>query len=185
MRKAEQVATWSILVGSLVLGLKGAAWWITGSAALYSDALESIVNVVASVMALAALRVAYRPADANHPYGHGKVELFSAVIEGGLIVVASVSILQEAWMAWRHPHPIETPWRGLALNFAATLLNGLWAAVLIRTGRRHRSAALSADGRHLLTDVVTSVGIGAGLIVVLMTGVEQLDGPVVEHGVGL
>lgn len=175
MRTAERVAAGSILVGAIVLALKGAAWRITGSAALYSDALETVVNVAASVIALAALHIASRPPDANHPYGHDKAEFFSAVIEGVLIVVAAASILWEAWSAWWDPQPLETPWRGIGLNLVATALNAGWAAVLLRAGRRHRSAALDADGRHLLADVATSVGISAGLAVVVLTGLRRLD----------
>lgn len=175
MREVERVAAGSILVGAVVLALKGTAWWLTSSAALYSDALESVVNVAASVVALVALRFAAMPADANHPYGHDKAEFFSAVIEGALIVVAAASILQEAWLAWWHPRPLNAPWSGIGLNLSATLLNGFWGAVLLHAGRRHRSAALNADGRHLLADVVTSLGVSAGLAVAVLTGLRQLD----------
>jgi cation diffusion facilitator family transporter len=175
VREAERVAAGSILVGAIVLALKGVAWRITGSAALYSDALETVVNVAASVIALVALHVASRPADANHPYGHDKAEFFSAVIEGVLIVVAAASILWEAWFAWWHPQPLDTPWPGIGLNLVATAFNAVWAAVLLRAGRRHRSAALDADGRHLLSDVATSLGISAGLAVAVLTGLHQLD----------
>jgi cation diffusion facilitator family transporter len=174
-RQAERIAAGSILVGAAVLALKGAAWWLTGSAALYSDALETVVNVAASVVALVALHFAAKPADANHPYGHDKAEFFSAVVEGVLIVVAAASILQEAWHAWWTPRALDAPWPGIALNLAATALNGGWAAVLLRAGRRYRSAALDADGRHLLSDVATSVGITAGLVVTVLTGVRRLD----------
>ena len=175
MRKAEQVAAGSILVGALVLALKSAAWWITASAALYSDALESVVNVAASAMAFAALRFALRPADANHPYGHDKAEFFSAVVEGVLIVIAAASIIREAWLAWQSPRLLDAPWWGIGLNLIATVLNAGWAVVLLRVSRKHRSAALSADGRHLLTDVVTSLGISIGLGVAVLTGLRQLD----------
>lgn len=175
MRQAERIASGSVLVGAAVLALKGVAWWQTGSAALYSDALESVVNVAASLVALAALRFAARPADANHPYGHDKAEFFAAVIEGVLIVVAAASILQEAWTSWRLPHRIEAPWFGIGLNLAATALNAIWAAILLRAGRRHRSAALDADGRHLLSDVVTSIGVTAGLAIAVVTGHPWLD----------
>ena len=175
VRKAERVAAGSILVGVLVLLLKGVAWRITGSAALFSDALESVVNVAASVIALVALHFASRPPDANHPYGHDKAEFFSAVIEGVLIVVAAASILWEAWSAWWNPQPLDAPWRGIGINLIATALNAAWAAVLLRAGRRYRSAALEADGRHLLADVATSVGISAGLAVAVLTRLHQLD----------
>src|ERR1700749_2967399 len=109
MTSAERYALGSLAAGCLVLGLKSIAWWITGSAALYSDALESTVNVAASVIALVALHFAAIPADANHPYGHDKAEFFAAVIEGVLIVVAALLIFAEAWDALRHPHVIASP----------------------------------------------------------------------------
>src|SRR6202012_6109898 len=108
-KSGERFALGSMAGGCLVLGLKGAAWWLTGSAALYSDALESTVNVTASLIAWAALRFAARPADANHPYGHDKAEFFSAVIEGVLIVVAALLIFREAWEAGWHPAPLAVP----------------------------------------------------------------------------
>ena len=119
-----RIAAGSIAIGCLVLAMKGAAWWITGSAALYSDALESIVNVAASVIALVALRFAAIPADANHPYGHDKAEFFAAVIEGVLIVIAALSIFRHAWETWQDPHPLVMPAQGIALNALATVLNG-------------------------------------------------------------
>jgi cation diffusion facilitator family transporter len=169
------VAGGNIAVSALVIALKGAAWWLTGSAALYSDALESLVNVASAVMAFVALRVAAMPADANHPYGHEKAEFFAAVIEGGLIIAAAASILQHAWFTWRHPAPLVAPLGGIAINVAATVLNGAWAAVLLAAGRRARSAALVADGRHLLTDVVTSIGVVAGVGLVVASGVQPID----------
>ena len=175
MGKAERIAAGSIGIGVLVLAMKGVAWWITGSAALYSDALESTVNIAASVVALIALRFAARPADANHPFGHDKAEFFAAVIEGVLIVVAAVSILQEAWHTYTHPTPIASAWQGMALNAVSTVLNIGWASVLIRRGRELRSPALKADGQHILSDVVTSVGALAGVGLVMVTGVLWLD----------
>lgn len=175
MIKAERIAIGSIVVGCLVLALKAAAWWVTGSVALYSDALESIVNVAASVIAFIAIRVAAMPADANHPYGHEKAEFFAAVIEGVLIMLAAISILREAWLAVQAPRPLEMPFVGLAVNGAATLLNAAWATLLLRQGKRLRSAALSADGKHLLADVVTSIGVAVGLGLAVLTGYLILD----------
>src|SRR6516164_8033511 len=126
MGRVEATAAGSIGIGCLVLAMKGAAWWITGSAALYSDALESIVNVAASIIALAALRFAAIPPDANHPYGHDKVEFFAAVIEGVLIVVAALSIFRHAWETWQDPRPLAQPAQGIALNAGATLVNAAW-----------------------------------------------------------
>jgi cation diffusion facilitator family transporter len=170
-----RIAAGSIVIGCLVLGMKGAAWWITGSAALYSDALESIVNVAASVIALAALRFAAIPADANHTYGHDKAEFFAAVIEGVLIIIAALSIFSHAWETWQDPHQLALPGQGLLLNALATVLNGLWCVVLLRSGKRLRSPALTADGWHLLSDVVTSIGIAIGVGLVVLTGYLVLD----------
>ena len=175
MERAWRIALGSIAVSGLVVALKGAAWWLTGSAALYSDALESLVNVASAIMAFVALRVAAMPADAGHPYGHDKAELFAAVIEGGLIVAAAVSILQHAWVTWRHPAPLHAPLAGIGVNAAATVVNAAWAAILLRAGRRARSAALLADGRHLLTDVVTSLGVILGLGLAVVTGLQPID----------
>ena len=175
MTAASRIAAASIGVGALVLGLKTAAWWVTGSVALYSDALESTVNVAGSALALLAIRFAERPADANHPYGHDKAEFFAAVIEGALIIVAALSILEHAWEALRAPAPLAQPRLGVLLNVVATVLNGLWAWVLLGRGRRLRSAALRADGRHLVSDVVTSVAILAGVGLAVVTGRHEFD----------
>ena len=175
MRQAERIAAGSIAVGLLVLALKGAAWGLTGSAALFSDAAETVVNVAAAAAALGALRLAAMPADSNHPYGHDKAEFFAAVIEGVLIVVAALVILQHAWQAYIHPQPIEAPLVGMVLNGGATILNGFWATVLLRSGRKLRSPALLGDGRHLMSDVVTSAGILLGLGLAVGTGRYWLD----------
>ncbi len=175
MAGAQRIALGSIAVGLGVLALKGVAWRLTGSAALFSDAAETVVNVAAGVIALGALRLAARPADANHPYGHDKAEVFAAVIEGALIVLAAGMIVQHAWLVWRHPAPLDMPLAGMALNALATLANAGWALVLLRRGRALRSAALRADGQHLLTDVITSAGVLIGVALVVVTGVAWLD----------
>lgn len=175
MTQAQRLAAGSIALGAAVLGLKLAAWLVTGSAALFSDAAESVVNVAASVVAFAALGFAARPADANHPYGHDKAEFFAAVIEGVLIVVAALAILEHAWNTYVHPAPIEAPALGMALNGAATMLNLGWGLLLRRRGRRLRSPALVADGQHLLSDVATSVGVLAGVGLAIATGIAWLD----------
>jgi cation diffusion facilitator family transporter len=182
--RGERIAAASIAVGGVVLAMKAVAWWITGSAALYSDALETIVNVAASVIALAALRFAAIPPDATHTYGHDKVEFFAAVIEGALIVIAALSIFRHSWETWQDPRPIAQPGQGLVLNAIATVLNGAWSAVLIRTGKRIRSPALLADGRHLRADVVTSIGIAAGVGLVVLTGYLVLD-PILAAATGV
>lgn len=170
-----RLAVGSIAVGVAVLCLKVLAWWITGSVAIFSDALESIVNVATGVAALVAVRLAAKPADANHPFGHSKAEYFSAVLVGVLIVLAAVSILREAYLGVVDPKPIAAPTEGLAVNGLAGAVNAAWAFVLIREGRRRRSPALAADGRHLLTDVFTSVGVIVGLILAIVTGLDVLD----------
>lgn len=175
MKNTLRVAAASIGVGLLVLALKAAAWGVTGSAAFYSDALETVVNVAASAIAFAALRFAAKPADRNHPYGHGKVEFLAAVVEGVLIVVAAVSILQHAWHSWRNPHVLTAASLGVAFNLAGTAVNASWAWVLFRAARVARSPALYGDARHLVGDVVTSFGVLAGVGLVLATGVLQLD----------
>ncbi len=178
MQTATRIAFASIFVGLIVLGLKAAAWWLTGSAALYSDALETVVNVAASVIALYALHVAGLPADREHPFGHAKAEFLAAAVEGALILAAAASILAGAWHAWQHPHMLETPLIGLGLNGLATLINLGWAQVLLRTARTARSPALAADGRHLLADVANSVGVSVGVALVVVTGRLWLDAAV-------
>ncbi len=158
MQTATQIAAGSIAVGIAVLALKGLAWWLTGSAALYSDALETVVNVAASVIALYALHVASQPADRDHPYGHAKAEFVAAAIEGALIVAAAASILQNAWHA-----------------LFATAINLGWAQLLLRVSKRVRSPALAGDARHLLADVVTSIGVAIGVSLVIVTGKLWLD----------
>jgi cation diffusion facilitator family transporter len=175
MTRTQRFAAGSVALGLVVLLLKAAAWWVTGSAALYSDALESVVNVAGSAVALWALRLSAKPADANHPYGHDKAEFFAAVIEGVMIVVAALSIFREAYESWRNPTPIDAPWLGIGISFIATALNAVWSWALMRAGRTHRSPALTADGRHLLSDVVTSVGVTLGVILVVATGLLLLD----------
>ncbi|HET6607336.1 MAG TPA: cation diffusion facilitator family transporter [Rhodopila sp.] len=174
----------SLAAGCLVLLLKGAAWWITGSAALYSDAAESIVNVAASLIAYVALRFAERPADSNHMYGHDKAEFFAAVIEGVLIVLASLMIFHEAWDSFAQPRKLDLPLQGVALNAVATVINAAWSWVLIRAGRRLRSATLAADGRHVASDVVTSVGIAVGVLLAVGTGYMILD-PILAAATGV
>ena len=175
MSKVIKLAIGSILVGLAVLGLKLLAWGMTGSIALLSDALESTVNVATAIAALVAIRVAALPADANHPYGHHKAELFSAILEGVMIILAAVLILREAYYGLMTAHPLIAPLQGLLVNGAASVLNGVWCWVLIHQGRRLRSPALVADGRHLLLDVVSSVGVTFGVLVAIQTGWAWLD----------
>jgi cation diffusion facilitator family transporter len=174
-QKVAALAFWSIVIAFVVMGLKFIAWRLTGSVALYSDALESIVNVIAATAAFWAIRISHTPADQDHPFGHHKAEYFSAVLEGVLIVVAALLILAEVWRAWQMPATLDQPWPGLAVNGAATAINLVWATLLIRAGRSHRSPALVADGKHIMTDVITSIGVIAGLIGAVATGWTILD----------
>lgn len=173
--QATSIAIGSILVGIVVLAMKFGAWWYTGSVALYSDALESTINVAAAFIAYGALRVSAKPADANHPYGHQKIEYISAVFEGALILIAALAVLHEAYNAYISPRPVKLEPIGIGLNILASLINGLWCWVLIRRGRALRSPALVADGKHLLTDVVSSMGVLVALVLVLATGYIWLD----------
>ena len=170
-----QIAAFSVIVASVVLGLKFLAYRLTGSIALYSDALESIINVVAAGAALLALWVSQRPADHNHPYGHTKAEYLSAVVEGVLIVLAALSILRVAIPDALNPRPVEASFEGLGVNLAASIINALWAAYILRVGRAARSPALLADGKHVMSDVVTSVGVLVGVLLAKFTGWNVLD----------
>lgn len=174
-QRIRRLAGWSIVIALVVMALKFAAWRMTGSVALFSDALESVVNVIASGAAFWAILVSHKPADSAHQHGHHKAEYFSAVLEGVLIVVAALLILTEVWRAWQTPVALDAPWPGLAVNGAAAAVNGFWALLLIRAGETDKSPALMADGRHLLTDVVTSAGVIAGLAGAVLTGWYVLD----------
>ena len=175
MKQAQHFAIASVFVGAIVLVIKLAAWHFTGSVAILSDALESIVNVATAIAALVAIRIAARPPDASHPYGHHKAEFFSAVLEGVMIVIAAILILNEAWGRFWAPEPITEPWLGSTIVIVASVVNGLWSFVLIRKGKALKSPALAADGKHLQTDVVTSVGVVIGVAAAVVTGWYWLD----------
>ena len=174
----------SIGAALVTITLKAAAYLVTGSVGLLSDAAESVVNLVAAVIALIALKVAARPPDAGHQYGHGKAEYFSAGMEGLMIFVAAAVILASAVERFLHPVALERLGAGLAISTVATAVNGAVGLVLIRAGRTHRSATLTADGKHLMTDVWTSVGVLVGVLLVALTGWQRLD-PVVAAIVGV
>jgi cation diffusion facilitator family transporter len=174
----------SLAVGTLVLAAKVAAWIVTGSVAVFSDAMESIVNVVAALLLVWSLRLAAQPADRDHPYGHGKAEFLSAGVEGALIIVAALLIGLQALrdlVVGAVPQRLDT---GMALVAGASLLNGVLGFHLVRVGRRTGSLALHADGRHILTDVWTSAGVLLGLLAVQLTGIRWLD-PAVALAVAL
>ncbi len=173
--RTSTLAALSVVAGLVVLLLKLGAWYVTGSVALYSDALESVVNVATAAVAYAAIRYGALPPDANHPYGHGKVEYFSVVLEGVFIVVAAISIFRSAYLGFLSPQPITAAVEGIAINMVASVINGAWGFVLVRVGRARNSPALTADGVHLFTDVATSVGVVIGLALALVTGWLVLD----------
>lgn len=171
----RKLAFWGIPFSFLVLGLKLSAWWVTGSVALLSDGLESTVNVVAAFIAYFVIRYAQKPADDDHQFGHHKAEYLSAVVEGVLIVVAALLIVKEAWGGLFEPRLPEAPVLGLAINAFAGGLNAVWATILIRVGRKQASPALTADGHHIMSDVVTSIGVLIGLVLAIVTGYAILD----------
>lgn len=174
----------SIGAAVVTIGLKSVAAWVTGSVGLLSDAFESVVNLVAAVVALVALRAAARPPDRHHPFGRGKVEYLSAGLEGGMIFVAAVAIVWSAIERLITPQPVEQFGVGLLMSSAAAVVNLVVGLTLIRQGRRHRSITLEADGKHLLTDVWTSAGVLLGVGVVALTGWYRLD-PILALAVGI
>jgi cation diffusion facilitator family transporter len=170
--------TASLAVGLGLMAAKFYAYWLTDSAAILSDALESIINVVAAAFALGSIVFAARLPDATHPYGHGKVEYFSAGFEGALIILAAMGIFRQAWPQLLHPHGLPRLERGLLILVGVSLVNLLLGLGLVLTGRRTRSLTLVADGRHVLTDVYTTLGVLLGLGLVMATGWYWLDGAV-------
>ncbi len=182
MRLAVKIALGSILVGGAVFGAKLAAAHVSHSTALFSDALEAMVNVASSLLALYALILGAKPADQVHNYGHAKAELISAVATGAMILIAAMLIFQRAMATVVHPPALEPLTGGLgvglALNGVAGAINGLWAMMLMRVGRAHKSPALVADGKHLLSDLITTIGILAALLLASFLHMPVLD-PVV------
>ena len=180
----ERFAWLSVAAAIATIGLKTLAWWLTGSVGLLSDALESIVNLAAALLALTMLRLAASPPSEEHPYGFSKAEYFAAGIEGALIVLAAAGILATAIPRLLHPEPLAAPILGLGISAAASLINLGTAIVLLRVGKRHDSITLEADGRHLMTDVWTSAGVILGVALVFLTGWLHLD-PLVALAVAL
>ena len=174
----------SVVVAIITITLKTGAWYITDSVGLLSDAMESLVNLASAIFGLMMVTIAQRPADDDHPYGHHKAEYFSSGFEGVLIIAAAMAIVWAAGHRLLDPQPIEQVGWGLALSVVSSALNGLMAWFLFRAAKVHRSIALEADARHLVTDVWTSVGVVVGITAVAMTGWLWLD-PVVAIGVAL
>lgn len=174
----------SVAVAIATIVLKTLAWWVTDSVGLLSDALESLVNLGAALFAVAMVTLAERPPDAGHPYGHHKAEYFSSAFEGALIVAAATAIVWTAVERLRAPQPLAATGLGIALSTASSVLNGSLAWAMLRRSRSARSLALEADARHLFTDVWTSVGVIAGVLIVGLGGWWWLD-PVVAIAVAL
>ena len=172
----------SIATALATIALKGSAYWLTDSVGLLSDAMESLVNLAAAVVALLMIRVAARPPDEDHAYGYSKAEYFASGLEGALIIVAALAIAVTAVQRLLVPAPLEQLGLGLLVSTSASALNLAVGLLLLRAGRRHDSIALEADGRHLLTDVWTSAGVIGGLLAVMATGWQWLD-PVVALAV--
>jgi cation diffusion facilitator family transporter len=174
----------SVGVAIATILLKTGAWWLTGSVGLLSDALESGVNLAGATFALVMVTLAAQPADEDHPYGHFKAEYFSSGFEGLLILIAALAIIWAAVQRFITPQPLEELGWGMALSGLSTALNGGLAWAMLRKAREHRSMALEADARHLMTDVWTSIGVVGGLIAVQLTGWGWLD-PLIAIGVAL
>ncbi|HEY5112579.1 MAG TPA: cation diffusion facilitator family transporter [Coriobacteriia bacterium] len=174
----------SIAAAIVTIGLKSGAWLLTGSVGLLSDAAESVVNLVAAIVALFMLRLAARPADEAHNFGHTKAEFFSAAVEGGMIFIAALAIIVSSVERFLHPQPIENVGIGLLISVFASAINGGVAFVLLRAGRQYKSLTLKADGKHLMTDVWTSAGVVVGVLLVALTGWQRLD-PIIAFAVGV
>ena len=174
----------SVVVALVTIALKTLAWYLTGSVGLLSDAMESLVNLASAVFGLVMVTIAARPADDDHPYGHHKAEYFSSGFEGVLIIAAGLGIFWAAGQRLWQPQPLEQVGLGLALSVISSALNGLLAWAMFAVSRAQRSIALEADARHLVTDVWTSVGVVAGIVLVGLTGWLWLDA-LVAMGVAL
>ncbi len=183
-RYLERFLWLSLATAVVTVVLKAVAAILTNSVGLWSDALESTVNLLAAGVALSAMRLSAKPADHNHDFGHGKAEYLSAAVEGTLIVVAAAAIIVGAINRFINPVPLESLGVGVLLAALASVGNLVTGLILIRAGRRHRSITLEADGKHLMTDVWTSVGVLAGIGVVAATGLVWLD-PLIALAVGV
>jgi cation diffusion facilitator family transporter len=172
------VAGWAIALGIAIMAAKFYAWHLTGSSAILSDALESIINVVAGGFALAAIIASARPPDQDHPYGHGKIEFFSAGFEGALIILAAFGIFKVGFAHLLNPQPLPHLGVGLVVLLGASVVNLLLGIGLLKTGKKTGSLVLEADGQHVLTDVYTSGGVLLGLLLAHLSGWFWLDGTI-------
>ena len=182
--QAKTLLKLSVVAALATIAMKTAAWWITGSVGLLSDAMESFVNLASALFAVLMVTIAERPADEDHPFGHTKAEYFSSGFEGLLIVGAAVAIIWAAAGRFANPQPLEQLGWGIALSVASSALNGVLAWRMLIASREQRSVALEAGARHLFTDVWTSAGVVVGLLLVPVTGWLWLD-PLLAIGVAL
>lgn len=174
-KSLASIAWYSIVASILTILIKSAAYYITGSVGFMSDAMESVINLIAGIVAFFSLTIAAQPADSEHPFGHDKAEYFSSMIEGVLITLAAIGIAYAAINRIYHPRPLEELDFGMALSIFATLINLGTARILLHYGRKHNSITLEADAHHLMTDVWTTVGIVVGIILVKITNWQILD----------
>ncbi|GHO46592.1 cation diffusion facilitator family transporter [Ktedonospora formicarum] len=174
----------SIIAALVTMTVKFIGYFLTGSVGLFSDAAESIVNLVAALVGFWALTLAARPADDDHAYGHTKSEYFASGVEGALILVAAIVIIFEAIPRLLHPEPIEQAWLGLSFSVFGALINGALAWFMLRAGKRQRSITLEADAHHLFADVITTVGVLVGIVLVALTGWYILD-PIIAIAVAI
>lgn len=170
-----RLQTWILVVALVLFLIKILAWYLTRSVAILTDALESIVNIIAGIVGLYSLSVAYKPRDTNHPYGHGKAEFLSAAIEGTLIMLAGAYIIYQAIQHLIHPEPLHQLNLGIFLVGISALINFVVGFFAIRVGRSNRSDALQASGHHLMSDTYSTLGIIAGLVLIYFTGIHQMD----------
>ena len=185
MREARRMAMLSIATSLVTLGLKFGAYFLTGSVSLWSDAVEALVNLTAGAVALGALTIASRPADDKHSYGHDKAEYFSCGVEGALILIAAIAIIFAAIRRLHDPQPLEALGPGIAVALLAAGMNYATARAMLRVARSHDSITIEADARHLLTDVWTTIGVVAGLTVVMVAPSWSVIDPLLAIAVAL
>jgi cation diffusion facilitator family transporter len=174
-RRTIRLGLMGVLISTVVFAVKYAAYRATGSVALLADAIETVINVVAAIVSVTTIWFSAQPADSNHPYGHTKAEYLSALCEGLMMLGAAAVNSREVWQSWVHPVAPESPAVGLGLNIVGGLVNLLWGILLLRYGKQYRSVALTASGRHTLTDVYASAGVVAAFALVPLTGWLRID----------
>lgn len=174
-RNKIQTMKMVLVIGALLMGFKFAAYYVTGSGAILTDAVESIVNVLAGSFALYSLYYASKPKDEDHPYGHGKIEFLSTGVEGGMIFIAGLAMVAKGAFSFIQPHTVENIDIGLAVTVFSGGVNFILARILINKGTRLHSSTMIADGKHLMTDTLSSVGVVAGLVLIWFTGMVWID----------